>query len=367
MGIGGSLQALGRFIDACEQQRHVKRVALSDDWSQGAAGTLTADVELSLSAHSSADGSEPLSFGGASIDGDGAIRLTFETVDAVLPEREDGLELEPVDAAFSPDGTVAVTLTASMQPDGADDGSSRRPDGGPGARTDDRSSTRSIGDPTTRPDGDDATRSDAEPPSQPSSESGSLMARESATPEGEPDELPSTETETVGATGSRRSRDVPPFRDRDLLREVYESCETFAEMPDALGMEVTAETVRRYMIDYGIHEPSTYDTSGDDEGEPSEDDAELEPPVVVADGVGLPDDLTVDALVETVRRSNTIYEVQTDIGIEREDALALLKQLDLVGHVVGRLATEDEREVSRELVVERLRQQTEQPGARHGD
>ncbi|GEM_PF-1305902 len=216
-----------------------------------------------------------------------------------------------------------------------------------------------------------------------------------------------------------RDREVPPFEDSELLAEVYDSCETFAEMTDALGMDVTAETVRRYMIDHGIHEPDSYDTGGtdveegddaqtgspatadaqtgspatadvtgadaepttgeggaepvvDEEGPgpavgaaPSEpaSDPDAEPatadepePVVVADGIGLPEDVTVETFIETVRRSNTIREVRRDVGVEREDALELLRELNLLDLVVGRMAVEGERDISREEIVDRLRE-----------
>lgn len=153
---------------------------------------------------------------------------------------------------------------------------------------------------------------------------------------------PTVEDETPQGT---ETRDVPPFRDRELLAEIYETYDTFAEMKDALGMDVTAETVRRYMVDYGIHEPNSYNTS--------HDEAPAKP--IIADGIGLPEDVTVESFIETVRRSNTIYEVKQGIGIERDDAIEMLKQLNLLDLVVGRLATESERELTREDVIERLR------------
>ncbi|NHN46546.1 hypothetical protein G9464_02900 [Halostella sp. JP-L12] len=51
--------------------------------------------------------------------------------------------------------------------------------------------------------------------------------------------------------------DLPPYRDPDRLQEVYELYSSFAEMTDALDVDVTPQTVRRYMIKYDIHEPSS--------------------------------------------------------------------------------------------------------------
>lgn len=81
---------------------------------------------------------------------------------------------------------------------------------------------------------------------------------------------------------------VPAHHDPVRLREAYETCETFKEMTDALGVDVTPQTVRNQMIQRGIHEPDSYGPSsepassggtsdGDDEvrnSEPSVADAE---------------------------------------------------------------------------------------------
>jgi hypothetical protein len=174
---------------------------------------------------------------------------------------------------------------------------------------------------------------------------------------------------------------VPPFRDTELLAEVYAAHGTFAEMADALGMDVTAETVRRYMIDAGVHQPTSYNTGGadaadttddaSDAGTPADDVGrdgstdESEPPdttdrdgspVVLADGIGLPNDITVETLVETVKRSNTVHEVERAVGVDHDEALELLRELNLLDLVVGRLATEAERDIGRAEVVDRLRE-----------
>jgi len=53
-----------------------------------------------------------------------------------------------------------------------------------------------------------------------------------------------------------RSNSVPAYKDTDALRNVYEQYDTFPEMTEALGVDVTSETVRRYMVEYDIHDPS---------------------------------------------------------------------------------------------------------------
>lgn len=289
MAIGGALRELAAFLEECERAAAVDSVDLAQCNESGESG-LSAGVELALS--------PPLSEGTAmelcatSVNADGTLRLGFETDSAVIPADDHDVAVEPVEATVTGDGEVRVVLSASVQDE----------DGDREAETVTPDRDRSFGG--------------TDPPAD----------RES--PE----------------------RDVPPFKDPDLLASVYESCDTFAEMADTLEMDVTAETVRRYMIDYDIHEPNSYDTAGDATG------AGEDEPVVLSDGIGLPEEVTVDTLIETVREANTIYEVKRDMGVDREDALELLRELNLLDLVVGRLATEAERDMEREDIVDRLRE-----------
>jgi DNA mismatch repair ATPase MutL len=50
----------------------------------------------------------------------------------------------------------------------------------------------------------------------------------------------------------------PPYQDPEQLQAVYDEYDTFGEMTDALDVDVTPQTVRRYMIQYGIHETSNH-------------------------------------------------------------------------------------------------------------
>lgn len=64
------------------------------------------------------------------------------------------------------------------------------------------------------------------------------------------------ETTTANNRHSNSSDNNPQYQDPQRLQAVYESNETFEEMKEALGVDVTAQTVRGYMIEYGIHTPS---------------------------------------------------------------------------------------------------------------
>ena len=396
MTVGSALRELGRFLDEFERAGAVQSVGLVDSADADARGRVTADVELTVAARATgrADATEPveggdtadptdgdaapLSLAAPTVEDDGTLRLAFESTDALVPAT-DGIEIEPATVTGDDDGTLTVVLSVSVPTDA---------DAATGADEADGAIETDEPDTTARddPEADDESRARTE----------DGVARDDTGGEAARDE-----GITDGA--AERDRDVPPFRDPDLLAEVYDSCGTFAEMAEALGMDVTGETVRRYMIDAGVHQPNTYDTgTTEDEGangsatdpeadaEPdpgTERETKLEPetkpepatgsverggrratgrdggtdspesPVVLADGIGLPNDVTVDALVETVKRSNTIYEIEREIGVDREDALDVLRELNLLDLVVGRLATEQERDdISREDVIERLRE-----------
>lgn len=350
MSLGSKVQDLGRFLEACEHRRGVERVNLTEVSGSSSARGVTADIELKFST-CPADGDEMgISFVGASVGDDGEIQLTFEPTDSIVLDRLDGVGLEFSDATFDSDGTVSVILTASTTT--ADSTS-----------TDETSTTDVNGVPTTAKADDNVTGAEGH-----AGRDGSVENADERTA-GEAGSSDGRETEDEEqVTGER---DVPPFRNPELLRDIYESCDTFAEMQDALDMDITAETVRRYMISHGIHEPNSYDTAGDDESEvespdASDDDFEaelletggdVETPDVIADGIGLPENVSVDALIDTVQRANTLYEVQTEFGIDRDEAVSMLRQTGLIHHVVGRLSEKGKREVSREMVIESLRQQ----------
>ncbi|TKX56675.1 hypothetical protein EXE44_13690 [Halorubrum sp. SS7] len=83
-----------------------------------------------------------------------------------------------------------------------------------------------------------------------------------------PAEHDSTQSEAEGAADSAHSEaaadsdasvdaDCPAYRDPDKLTAVYDPEATFPEMTDALGVDVTPQTVRKYMIEHGIHEPTS--------------------------------------------------------------------------------------------------------------
>lgn len=335
MSVGSDLRKMGSFLEGFESGpgtvHGVEFVDRIDD-DRGP----TVDVEVAIAPSTDRERVD-LSPNDAVIGSDGRLRLALETADPIVPAGERDIDVEPREATIEPDGTITATVRASVRKE---------------------------------PRATDPERRD-------------LLGGVEAGHDGD-------------AGGSEeRDRDVPPFRDPELLAEVYESCDTFAEMSEAIGMDVTGETVRRYMIDYGIHEPNSYGASESgapgevcggeptqatkeaiqateeriEAADPSEDDGGSEnwsgggsagtdeegTPVVATDGIGVHEDVSVDTLVETIPRASTVYEVQREIGLGREETRELLEKLDLIDLVAGRLATKNEREIGRETILERIR------------
>ena len=361
MTVGGSFRELGRFFDQCEgADRRVAGVSMADPDGSTGEDTLSVVAEIALSRRGAEGSGEEGALCSPRLGADGRLRFAVDSSGPLVPAGDCDVDVELLDASVDPGGTVTATIRATPR------------------------------------DGLPAERRDASPPAD--SEPG-VTSDDGCDP--------SADQRTRAAEGDpdARDTDVPPFKDPDLLADVYESCDTFAQMADAIDMDVTAETVRRYMIDYDIHQPNSYRTAADDDGsadgsgvadsdgpdagvdpehegpnesgQPVDEDDDhraavddtgeegapsaataVEPtePVVLSDGIGLPDEVTVDTLIDTVKRSNTLYEVTREINVDRQDALDVLEELNLLDLVVGRLATEGQRDLSREKIVDRLRE-----------
>ena len=219
--------------------------------------------------------------------------------------------------------------------------------------------------------------------------------------------IPLREASEMARKVDRRRIDaVPAYKDPEALRDAYDTCETFEEMTTLLDVDVSPSTVRRHMIKHGIHVPESMissetpadrpattatppsatvgaaEQSGnvtesesdsgtqraetptseplrDSDAQVSVDSSEpangnLERGKALTDGLGLPEHLSLDDLVEIVTASSTIFEVSRKMNVERERAHEILRGLDLLDLVTGRLSTAVEREVSTEEVVDRI-------------
>ena len=217
-----------------------------------------------------------------------------------------------------------------------------------------------------------------------------------------------------------RDESVPAYDDTPYLRRLYETCETFAEMSDRIEMDVSAETVRRYMTDAGVHTPTSYETTGrtsassDGTGSDAESDASVatestadtesvtatqstadiksvtatesaagtEPAgesaapasrgsladgdrettaslpdeQLVTDGIGLPESLTLHDVVDAVVDARTVHEVQREVGLGYDRTRQLLCQLNVLDLVVGRVTAARDRTVTVDVVADRIRE-----------
>jgi len=198
----------------------------------------------------------------------------------------------------------------------------------------------------------------------------------------EPSAGPATGDETArdgqpgDALAAVRDESVPPYEDGPYLERLYETCDTFVEMSRRIDMDVSSETVRRYMIEAGVHSPTAYDgagESGDDGGPGPSADATVEGPEdgtegrepdptatlpdeqLVTDGAGLPSDLRVADIVDAVAGSTTVYEVHRRLDVDQARTRELLGELNLLDLVMGRVAHARDNRITEDDVAARLR------------
>jgi hypothetical protein len=361
MGLQTSFDVLSRIVERHETNGRTVRNVTAASEGEGDALHVSMTVPLSLGA-APGDGRPSERSPEVTLIDDGGVRVEFPPSALALPApsaatvsateqsvtvAEDGLRLtvdltiDPADAETHPNttdeaGTDGVPVDADGSADDAPDG-----------RTD-----RSI-----EAEGDD-----------PGAGEGSAAALEAV-----------------------RDEALPPYEDTEYLRGLYDSCDTFEEMSRTIEMDVSAETVRRYLIEAGVHEPTSYRTGAGDDPEPGPghssqadpgeadqtpgpeladrssagssggpDDAG-EPPLddqFVTDGLGLPEDLRIEDVVDAVVESTTLYDVQRHLDLERGRTRELLEHLNLLDLVMHRISEEPKREVSYGEVATRIRQCT---------
>ncbi len=236
------------------------------------------------------------------------VRLSsFEAI-----ESDGAVEVSPIDADVSADGAVLTDVTVSVRLDDAAEDPESEPGAGPST---------------------DAT-SDPEDPIE-----------ETGDPE--------------PTDGSDDPTEPPAYKDPDRLRSVYEEHDSFPAMREALGVDVSAQTVRRHMIDQGIHEPasSVADDAADEPDENPADEVESgDVETTIADGIDLPTGVTLDDIKETVRAAQTVHDVQARLDIDRDRTKRLLTELNLIDLVCGRLTDEKEQGVTPEEIDQRIRE-----------
>jgi hypothetical protein len=385
-------QALEQLESGAVEIQHVEATRRSDAEAEGCLRA-TVDAALPLCASDAGDAEDTPFPTAASIREDGGLRIDFPP--AAVPTTE-GIDDERVsvdgESVRVDDGTVLVTSTVRVA--STDDAGILHVDSAVDNRNEDDAEadrrTDGSGEP---PDNDVRTRDGASTDrSNPDAE------RENEDrPEAISKDESSGETGVGTETDTERDESVPPYDDEPYLRQLYEACDTFDEMPEAYERDVAAETVRRYMTEAGVHEPSSYgsvsdtegaDVDGDSVGDDPEpispeendadssedstesrrsqatpDEAEEVDPVkgianqeVLADGIGLPEGLSIEQLADAVENSMTLYEVKQALNLGWDETRRLLERLNLLDVVVTRLSEQDQRGVSRAEIADRIRQ-----------
>lgn len=193
-------------------------------------------------------------------------------------------------------------------------------------------------------------------------------------------------TKVHAGDGGDGDDETPTHRNPEALRTAYEEHDTFVEMRDALGVDVSAQTVRRQLIKHGIHDPETAaaEDGGDDDSDANDDDssdrtadasAEDDPAgqeatdaapepedrlagvdlaAVLPADVDAPADVTIADLRDCVESADTLYDVQRTFDVDRPTAQSVLDALDLLELVHGRVATRFEREELKEEIDARI-------------
>lgn len=354
MSLQSSFDVLSRIIDEHESRgRAVRRVeATSRDG--GAALHVTMDVPIPLCG-GAGDGLAADHSPEATLTDDGRVRVEFPSVLALPSTTAAAISASERAVRVTDDGlraTVEVTI------DPTDGGTES------GAPEDGRLAGNSAGTEAATT----GAAADTDRAVDPHHRGAGSSAEPAAHPEAVRDEA------------------LPPYEDTDYLQWLYDSCDTFEEMSRTIAMDVSSETVRRYLIDAGIHEPTSYrsatgderahgdpstaaaDDAAEPESEPAEASSTRSPPgtdhagepslddQIVTDGLGLPEDLRIEDVVDAVVDSTTVYDVQRHLDLERRRTRELLEHLNLLDLVMHRISEGPKREVTYEQVATRIRQ-----------
>ena len=366
-----------------------------------------------------------------------ALRRLAEIIDEV---EADGVEVRdmslPADRAAIADDTVHLTLDVAVSLDGNESAEGEISNGEPERddRTEEAVITGVVDDPADSVEShpeleqDQANANGENPPEEspderPTSDAESTDTEDKSSDEDDPEQVVCPEPgcdetfESVPGMKIHRTKihlrdqsqdesadSTPAYRDPEALRSAYEAHDSFPAMREALDVDVSAQTVRRHMIEHGIHDPDSGDEdeseSSDEttdpetessESTPDEDSAEEdmaddepdqietqddpdrsenqeetddEDPAIpesapLADtlpaDVTTPADVTFAELKEAVRTADTLYDIQQQFDLERTEARDLLGALDLLELVHGRVATKREREELKAEIDSRIR------------
>lgn len=170
--------------------------------------------------------------------------------------------------------------------------------------------------------------------------------------------------------------DAALYKNPEVLRKIYDEDESFAEMAAKLEADVSASTVRRHMINFGIHEPTSYDTteragnaSADardarDEEEDDDGTRQLDTALErMLDELGIDPSLSVEEVTDAILESETLHETSNRLDLDQEQTRDLLLRMDVLDAVFGRLNDKERHDVPTEEVETRIRESLSQAPA----
>lgn len=341
MAVQTAVDVLAQMLDEYETRgRSVHHVGATTTGAED--DSLHAELEVPVPLYADGDGGADRIPAGATLtdDGDLTVQVPTSGIASVPSPPEADVSATPT-AARVFDGEILLTLAVTITP--TDGGSRARSDSGSPAREDTHRDADANAPRSDRTEGIDVEDGES---------------NEGPTPTGT-----TVADETPDPIEAARNEAVPPYEDEEYLRAIYQQFDTFSEMRDAIEMDVSTETVRRYMIDAGIHDPSTYETTADAASRringreaPADDTSDPIPDEqLVTDGIGLPDDLSLEDVLDAVVESSTVYEVTRALELEQRRTREILEHLDLLDLVMHRVSDDRTREVSYEEVADRLR------------
>lgn len=401
MGAGDSFQKLSWIIERYEADggeiQHVE-AQMSDRGSE-AGFSATIDVPVSLCPQ---EGSRTaISPEAAAVTDDGGLRVDFAP--SMLPDLDEYVteEISTVEegARVVEGGTIVMTISLTFEGEVESRHSEESTPCVTGSRTPGTfgvtENDKAVGDDTATVEEYNATTAVA------GADDPDSINEPTDTPT---EDTKSSDDQTDGGDelDGVRDEDLPLYKDDRYLQYLYDSFRTFEEMAQSTEIAVSSETVRRYMIEAGIHEPSTYETADEttaaddssamkdvsdaddeadkqtvdgeqpegaqpspgtesvqegrvDESSPGESLSDIQ---LVADGIGLPDGLTIEELTKAIESSMTVFDVQRKLGLGQERTEELLKQLNLIDLVMCRLSHDPDQQVTQEEIVNRIRSST---------
>ena len=244
MAVQTAVEVLARMLDGYgSSEQSVHHVGATSLEEGGDALHVVLEVGVPVGATGVA-GAAPT---GAALTDDGALTVRYPT-EAVtsFPSPPDADVSAVPTSARVVDGEVLVSVEVTITPTGD-------------ARMRDDTVT-DDGTPTTdrRDDGTQTTdRAEAADGAAEATRSSSATSGGTEDGDGE------RKGDVPDAIEAARNEAVPTYEDRAYLRAIYREYDTFSEMRAVIDMDVSTETVRRYMIDVGVHDPNSYETSGD--------------------------------------------------------------------------------------------------------